>query len=369
MIDVADVKSNENYSTLILTLDGSVYGVGRNYYYNLANVGGAVPQPISSSEGLLSGITGIAIGNTFAYAITSDEKLFTWGYNGYGQLSQGNTNSYITSPTYAKDENNNEIENVMLVNGGYYHTELAKNDGTVWSTGYNGYGQLGDGSTSQTSLLKKISTSYIDVNERKVTVHLSDKEYQINAKTSFGFNLLYESEANDNLKFESLNPDIAEVNEITGKVTLKATGKTYVNISQKNGDSKTRVTINVIPDENKNAEKISSDHTHTLALKQNGTIWTFGEGYCGASGLGNSDNVLDPTQIKYGYYQESTETTSEDGKIVTTNEQKEIELNNMVDVATGIYYSMAVDNNGNVYTWGYNGYGQLGHGNTKIKFI
>lgn len=37
---------------------------------------------------------------------------------------------------------------------------------------------------------------------------------------------------------------------------------------------------------------------------------------------------------------------------------------NIVAISAGNYHSIALDKDGNVYTWGYNGYGQLGLGNT-----
>lgn len=33
------------------------------------------------------------------------------------------------------------------VSAGVYHTMILKTDGTLWATGYNGNGQLGDGTT------------------------------------------------------------------------------------------------------------------------------------------------------------------------------------------------------------------------------
>ena len=36
----------------------------------------------------------------------------------------------------------------QAIAAGYYHSMALKTDGTVWATGYNGWGQLGDGTTS-----------------------------------------------------------------------------------------------------------------------------------------------------------------------------------------------------------------------------
>ena len=40
------------------------------------------------------------------------------------------------------------LTGVVAIAGGYYHSLAVKSDGTVWAWGYNGAGQLGDGTTT-----------------------------------------------------------------------------------------------------------------------------------------------------------------------------------------------------------------------------
>lgn len=274
--DVADVKPSQTNGTIVLCLDGTVWGFGNNGNNGLTNVSGAIPQQLAGPDGLMKDITSIDVGYNAGYAITAEEKVIAWGLNNYTQLANGNTETQA-KPVYMKDKDGNDVTDVMLVSGGIYSTELAKTDGTVWSIGYNGYGELGDGSTNSINYLECISIPYITLNKREATLKLSNPEYQIEPETAYGFNLLYDKVTNEGFTYTSLNPEIAEVNKDTGLVTAKALGRTYITVKSKQTDDETRVIINVIGETKKTEEKVASGNNHSLALKQDGTIWTWGD--------------------------------------------------------------------------------------------
>lgn len=80
-------------------------------------------------------------------AIKTDGTLWAWGKNNVGQLGRGNTTDY-SSPvqvgaltTWAQ----------VSTDAGGYHNLAVKTDGTLWAWGKNGWGQLGDGSTTDKS--------------------------------------------------------------------------------------------------------------------------------------------------------------------------------------------------------------------------
>ncbi len=88
-----------------------------------------------------------------------------------------------------------------------------------------------------------------------------------------------------------------------------------------------------------NVTKIAAGTYHTLALKNDGTVWAWGDNVSGQ--IGNGTTGLDrntPVQVNG--------------------------LSNVVAITAGRFFSMAVKNDGTVWTWGQNLYGQLGNGNT-----
>ncbi|MBU1160590.1 hypothetical protein KJ992_00025 [Patescibacteria group bacterium] len=72
--------------------------------------------------------------------------MVCWGYNGSGQLGNGSTNSTSTPVQVS----NLGASTVKEITAGTYHTCALKTDGSMVCWGNNDFGQLGDGSTNST---------------------------------------------------------------------------------------------------------------------------------------------------------------------------------------------------------------------------
>src|ERR1019366_4189665 len=75
-------------------------------------------------------------------ALKSDGTVVAWGYNGDGELGDG---TGLDSPTPVAVPT---LTNVTAVAAGDYHALAVKSDGTVVGWGYNVDGELGDGTTT-----------------------------------------------------------------------------------------------------------------------------------------------------------------------------------------------------------------------------
>ena len=359
--NVSDVSASETNSTIVLLSDGTVWGFGNNTNNQLTTVGGATPQQLKGPDGMLKDITSISVGYYTGYAITSEEKVLAWGLNNYSQLASGTTETKST-PVYMKEKDGNDFTDSMIVSGGRYSAELAKSDGTVWGVGYNGYGNIGDGTTNSKNQITCISTPHIKLEEREVTLKLSNPNYQINPKTVYGFNILFEETENEGFTYKTSDETTAKIDEATGKVTATGLGKAYITVTAKGTEEETRVVINVIGENKKVEEKVQVGSSHSLALKQDGTIWSWGNNT-------SAINTTEPIQIEKGKYKETKEIETPEGTTQTTTTEKEIDLNNIKDIAVGYNHNLALDSEGHVYSWGYNGYGQLGDDSTSTKEI
>ena len=82
--------------------------------------------------------------------LKSDGTVWTWGANFNGKLRIGETNMVrLSEPVEVHGPGNiSYLNSIKTVMGGEFHNVALKNDGTVWCWGWNGIGQLGDGTTN-----------------------------------------------------------------------------------------------------------------------------------------------------------------------------------------------------------------------------
>jgi len=103
----------------------------------------------------------VSVGNnSFTLAIKTDGTLWSWGQNGYGQLGLGNTTDY-SSP---KQVGALTTWATIGKAGGSYSAAI-KTDGTLWVWGVNQWGQLGLGNTTSYSSPKQVGalTNWLNV--------------------------------------------------------------------------------------------------------------------------------------------------------------------------------------------------------------
>lgn len=86
----------------------------------------------------------IAAGATCTFGIKSDDTLWGWGYNGHGLLGDFSTTNR-SSPVQVAGGGSWKF----VISDGQWGTSAIKTDGTAYGWGYNGAGQIGDGTNGQ----------------------------------------------------------------------------------------------------------------------------------------------------------------------------------------------------------------------------
>jgi alpha-tubulin suppressor-like RCC1 family protein len=141
--------------TLALKNDGSVLSWGDNWAGQLGNgttVTGTAPAAVAD----LMDVTAITAGGDHGVALASDGTVWTWGSNSFGQLGDSTTTNSAT-PFLVYDLETVYLQSVSAIAAGDAFTLALKADGTVWAWGSNGAGQLGDGTTTDSSFPVRVS--------------------------------------------------------------------------------------------------------------------------------------------------------------------------------------------------------------------
>jgi len=345
------------YHTLILKNNGEVYSVGYNNNGQLANGSTAaknVIAPMTNQEG--AAITNgkiIATGAHESAVVTENGELYTCGYNGYSQLAVRNvTQQNRLTKVYTNEQ---QIRNIAFTEHDGYDT-IAYSDtlGRIYTAGYNNEGELGNGNNQNTIAPKYMQSNISDYrlipSENIVNIKKGESKNINVTMYSSGVNLI-DKGFTSNYTFKSMDETVASVSGNT--ITAVGSGTTYVKIADETNKIYGSIKVNVNEIDGQTYPKVSAGNNHFVALKSDGTAYTWGYNVYGQLGDKTNTNQKEPKKI-YGY-------------IDIAGEKVQTELNNIIDVAGGYSHTLVLTKDGTVWSTGYNGYGQLGDRNNNTK--
>ena len=175
------------------TTDTGVYHPARCGYANI-NKSGTTALRGKKAIRIASCTGGNTSVNTTNYALIENTNgtrdLYAWGYNGYGQIGDSTT-STRTVPTQISfnPSSYGRIVEIWATGGTYGYLFVLTDRGHLCAVGYNGYGQLGQGDTSNRS---NLSSSRVDSNAFGTLTGTNQrvKKLSLNGSGSHGFNAL-----------------------------------------------------------------------------------------------------------------------------------------------------------------------------------
>lgn len=300
--------------------------------------------------GLSSGVAAVSAGNSHALALTSDGSVWAWGSNGSGQLGDGSTtDSHVPVQVLG-------LAGIVAVSAGYSESVALRSDGTVWTWGGNTGGDLGTGTTATTAYSRPVQVpgltgvTQISAGGNFVLALRSDGTVWAWGANDYG-------ELGDGTTFDSSVPV-----QVTGlsRVTAIAAGaddamavatKGYVNMLSavyewgdneqgQIGDGTYRerpvpVQINGIGAQH--VSGIAAGLNFSLVVGTDGSVWDWGVNQIGQLGDGGTANAIVPVEAQAA------------GSGIT-------------QVAAGDYHVLALRSDGTVQAWGDNFSGELGNG-------
>jgi hypothetical protein len=248
----------------------------------------------------------ISAGRGFTHIVTLDGSVWTWGYGGNGELGIGNTSQSLIPVQVKGIGGTGFLGNIIDVTTGEQHVMALKDDGTVYSWGLGTSGRLGINSTTKKNTPVKV------VNDTDTGDLLNIQ------KISAGYNHSM-ALAQDGSLYVWGNNDAGQLGIGTyssQKIPFKI--------------------ISLV-----DVKEISAGIAFSMAIKNDGSLWSWGvngEGELGISGFVDKNN---PTQV-----------VNEDGTSFLTN---------VTSVSIGDVHSVASTSDGSVYSWGDATSGKLGN--------
>ena len=288
--------------------------------------------------------------STHSLILKNDGTLWSCGYNGYGQLGLGDGSNRTTFTQITANS-----DNIKSVYCGWGHTLILKNDGTLWSCGYNKYGQLGLGDTNNRNTFTQITTNADNIK----SIYRGENHTLIleNDGTLWGcgcndYGQLGLGDGSNRTTFTQITANSDNIKSVycgwNHTFMLKNDGTLWGCGDNSSGqlglgDTTNRTTFTQITTNTDDIKQIYCGGAYTFILKNNGTLWVCGWNNVGQLGLGDTTNRTTFTQV-------------------TTN------ADNIKEIYCGGNHTLILKNDNTLWSCGYNASGQLGLGNTTHRY-
>ncbi len=162
---IAQIAAGDEFS-LALTVTGRLYAWGGNGAGELGD--GAAPTasdvPVAVSTSTLppgTTFTQIAAGSDFALALSSAGTLYAWGQNGAGELGDGRAQMESDVPVAVSDGAIPGGTKFSQIGAGGGNGFALGSTGQLYAWGFNNEGELGDGSTTESTVPVAVSAGAI----------------------------------------------------------------------------------------------------------------------------------------------------------------------------------------------------------------
>ncbi|MCT4612577.1 MAG: GBS Bsp-like repeat-containing protein, partial [Clostridia bacterium] len=269
---------------VVLKTDGRVYSWGRNRNYQLGTGGGTTSYSpgLTSVRGgetgatYLTGIKDVAAGSNFSVALKEDGTVFAWGNNDSGQLGDGTKISRSTPVKVRGGETGDTyLTGVKEISADGSRVIVLKEDGSVYSWGYNTWKGVGDGTNTDRTTPVRVKGgdaggTYLS-NVKRVIVSGERSVALLNNGTTYWWGMgKYQSVGGGG--GGSAGPSVPT------KIRATNTGNTHFT----------------------NVEKIEAQGYQVIFRKTDGTIYGMGLNGYGQLGIGATSAVTEPIRLEAG---------------------------------------------------------------------
>ena len=286
------VSAGGNYS-LALGSDGNVYAWGYNYNGQLGDGTGTnryTPVRVKTPDrntypDLPEDFTYLQVsaGGNYSLALGSDGNVYAWGYNVDGELGDGtgierHTPVRVKIPDRKTYPDLPEDFTYLQVSAGFDHSLALGSDGNAYAWGYNQYGELGNGATTDRST--------------PVRVKIPDRNTYPDLPKDFTY-LQVSAGSHDSLALGSDGNAYAWGGNINGQLGNNTTNNSSVPVHVRDPANPTDTGKGL------KAIQVSAGGAHSLALGSDGNAYAWGYNYFGQLGDNTMNNKSVPVPVSF----------------------------------------------------------------------
>lgn len=357
--------------SVVARSDGSVWTWGNNFEGQLGDGTSNNVRPTPAQVAGLTGITAVAAGANHVLALRSDGTVWAWGDNDNGALGD-TTRTDRKTPVQVVF-----LTGIQAIAAGYQHSLALRQDGHVFGWGSYTYGQLGFGSSAGVREFPYEASAQVP--DAPPIGTMSAPIFSPDGGSFFGSQNVGVSSPDSQITFTSFSTGYQQV------LARLSDGGVYGWGNNQNGQlgldpgfmfqGTTLVkTARRFP-ELDNTTSVAAGGTFSLALKSNGTVFSWGSNFGGELGYDTNHQVhFTPTQVPgvSGIVAVAAGNQSvalrNDGIVFVWGGPQLLQtptqvsgLNNVASISCG-NVTFAIRNDGTVWGWGRNPNGELGDG-------
>ena len=321
---IRDVASGSHF-TLVVKADGTVVGWGRD-------PDGQAARPVSANRVVTTPITidlpgkvlQVAMGDTTQYALLEDGTVVAWGTNDEGQLGNGPMGATGELGRYPKPTITpvrvTGLTNIIQIEAGKKHAVALRKDGTVWAWGTRDDGAIGDGQPKTLRPVMAIGPTQV-TGLQGITRIAATGRHNLALRSDgkvMAWGLNHDGQLGNGTRDNGWTP--AEVNGLDRIVDIAAGVASF------------------------------AGNYFSGAVRDDGTMWTWGSGVSGVMGNGTRN----PSPDDPG------------GRNLLP--QQVPGLANVKALSLGMGHAAALLGNGTLRMWGHDGYGQIGAGTSNDDY-
>ena len=337
--------------SLAVGSDGNAYAWGDNYYGQLGDGTGrshrSTPVMVRTPDrsmypDLPADFTYLQVsaGGDYSLAVGSDGNAYAWGWNYWGQLGDGTTTERH-APVRVKTPDRSTYPDLpadftyLQVSAGGDHSLALGSDGNVYAWGRNDNGRLGDGTTGERYAPVRVKTP-----DRSTYPDLPKDFTYLQVSAGYSYSLALGSDGNA----------YAWGNNSHGQLGDGTTSERHAPVRVKTPD---RSTYPDLPADFTYLQ-VSAGGDHSLALGSDGNAWAWGSNTYGQLDNNTASGTSDANPVPMRVRDPASPTDTSKGLQAT-------------QVSAGYTHSLAVGSDGNAWAWGDNSNGQLGNNSINNK--